>query len=198
MSELSGFLYVRLGDYGSRSEGPEYFVQHSKDAAEDVPVKKHAELWLDDTKLKRYLATKVTLTGESSPGGFIYTKIGPLLTTSATTPVVENGGGWEAWVDLMPKSEHALHVKGGVIFRNLGVTATLARVGPDPHDPATLVLQVLIVPLTPERPAKSRKAIGAKVALSYSEINARQFARVRVECPKGSGFPIQLDVGKVL
>ena len=87
MSELSGFLYVRLGDYGSRSEGPEYFVQHSKDAAEDVPVKKHAELWLDDTKLKRYLATKVTLTGESSPGGFIYTKIGPLLTTSATTPV---------------------------------------------------------------------------------------------------------------
>jgi len=71
---FNGYLFSKLAAIGSRSEGPEYFLQ-GFDYSE-TPIKKHVELFEDDPQLRALLATKVAVTGSMIGKVLAYSSIG--------------------------------------------------------------------------------------------------------------------------
>lgn len=61
-AEFNGFLYSKLQNVGTRSEGPGYFLQTFD--GRDLAIKKHGMLWQHDRTLDVHLGTKVTIHGD--------------------------------------------------------------------------------------------------------------------------------------
>lgn len=83
MKEFSGFLFSKLARLGSRSEGPDYFLQQFDRSAKPIvekviPIHKEAELWKEDPILQRYLATEVFIRGSFVDGYLHYKEIHPV------------------------------------------------------------------------------------------------------------------------
>ena len=83
MTELSGFLFLKLGRIGTRSEGPDYFLQQFDRSVHPIvekviPIHKEANLWEDDPLLRKYLATEVTIEGSIVGGDLHYKEIHPV------------------------------------------------------------------------------------------------------------------------
>ena len=81
IDEFEGFLFSKLQRIGSRSEGPDYFLQ-GWDYSE-TPVIKKAYLWEEDPTLQPFLGKKVTILGELTDGGIEYQKISELYPYSS-------------------------------------------------------------------------------------------------------------------
>ena len=78
MKKFSGFLFAKLDRIGSKSEGPEYYLQQWNDDCSitwDNHIEKKADAWETDPKLHAYLAKKATLTGNLSETTIKYEKI---------------------------------------------------------------------------------------------------------------------------
>lgn len=65
MEEYHGYLFAKLARIGSKSEGPEYFLQQwdGQGNTTDTHIKKQDNLWQIDAKLHKFLARKVTILG---------------------------------------------------------------------------------------------------------------------------------------
>jgi hypothetical protein len=72
---FNGYLFAKLDNIGSMSEGPSYYLQ-GFDYSELLVAKK-CNLWENDPNLHPLLNTKVTITGEMGDGGLIYTAVKP-------------------------------------------------------------------------------------------------------------------------
>lgn len=73
MTELDGFLFSKLGAIGTRSEGPDYFLQLFDFM--EIPIVKKVSPWEEDPRLQKHLATKVTLSGYFEDNRFQYEEI---------------------------------------------------------------------------------------------------------------------------
>lgn len=71
----SGYLFCKLDNIGTKSEGPSYYLQQWDDT--EIHVIKNGMLWQGDPELDRFLNTKVTVTGILEDGQLKYTKIEP-------------------------------------------------------------------------------------------------------------------------
>jgi len=65
MEKFYGYLFGKLYRIGSKSEGPEYFLQQwdGQGNTTDTPIQKKGNLWEIDPILHKYLAQKVTISG---------------------------------------------------------------------------------------------------------------------------------------
>lgn len=73
MNELQGFLFSKLDNIGSRSEGPVYFLQQFD--LKELPILKKVNLWEEDPVLQKHIATKVTLLGNLKEGKIDYENV---------------------------------------------------------------------------------------------------------------------------
>ena len=78
MKEFSGFLFSKLARLGSRSEGPDYFLQQFDRSAHPIvdkviPIQRETPLWKEDPVLQKHLATEVIIHG-TIHGGKLYCK----------------------------------------------------------------------------------------------------------------------------
>ncbi|MDD3592644.1 MAG: hypothetical protein PHO65_08385 [Sulfurovum sp.] len=73
MEKFDGYLFSKLDNIGSKSEGPKYFLQYF-DGNESV-VEKKVELFQEDPILHKFLNKKVTIIGKLSHDGIMYDKI---------------------------------------------------------------------------------------------------------------------------
>lgn len=84
MDTLKGFLFCKLDRIGTRSEGPEYFLQ--QDDYTEIKIIKKATPWEEDPDLHPMLATKITLDGTIEEGAIIYAGIAK---TTFSAPDIE-------------------------------------------------------------------------------------------------------------
>jgi hypothetical protein len=70
-----GYLFCKLENMGTRSEGPSYYLQRWDNS--EVHIIKNGILWQSDPELDKHLNTKVTVTGTMEDGQLRYTKIVP-------------------------------------------------------------------------------------------------------------------------
>ncbi len=73
MEKFDGYLFSKLANIGTKSEGPKYFLQYF-DYNEGV-VEKKVELFEKDPTLHKFLNKKVTIVGKLSHDGIMYDKI---------------------------------------------------------------------------------------------------------------------------
>jgi len=71
MTKYVGFLFSKLHSIGSRSEGPEYFLQQ-KNYAEVPVVKGTTLLWKPDPELQKLLGSIVSIQGKMVEGRIQY------------------------------------------------------------------------------------------------------------------------------
>ncbi len=71
-----GYLFAKLDNIGTKSEGPAYYLQLWDDS--EIHVIKHGILWQRDPELDKLLNTKVSITGDLENGELTYTEIRPL------------------------------------------------------------------------------------------------------------------------
>jgi hypothetical protein len=69
----SGYLFAKLDNIGTKSEGPSYYLQQFDNS--EIHIIKNGILWQRDPALDKYLNTKVTITGVLESGQLRYTKI---------------------------------------------------------------------------------------------------------------------------
>ena len=79
MSEFPGFLYSQLRRIGSKSEGPEYFLQDFLHGEDNMvfEVGKEVDLWQEDPRLQPYLGQRVSLQGEFVDDKLSYKSVHP-------------------------------------------------------------------------------------------------------------------------
>lgn len=202
MESIEGFLFMRLERVGTRSEGPEYFLQRF-DENPDLHIRKNVAPWQDEPALRKYLAMKVTITGVVQNSEMAYSSIvalkpaGPPPTDRSarlSDPVVEAGPNWHAWLNTMPMSPRTLHVVGEVQLLTEGITAELTRVEPQGFNPTILLLQVDTQPLKAGSGPARGSDTGRTQRLSYVEEPGGNYAEVQVICQKGGGFPVTIPV----
>ena len=85
MKEISGFLFSKLGRIGTRSEGPDYFLQQfdrskSPIVEKVIPIHKEVHLFEKDPILQKYLAMEVAIDGRILDGYLHYKEIHPVHT----------------------------------------------------------------------------------------------------------------------
>jgi hypothetical protein len=73
MEKYNGFLFSKLTEIGSKSEGPTYFLQQFD--YKEIKVIKKVPLWKEDPSLQKFLGKKVTIEGKMSNLGIVYEKI---------------------------------------------------------------------------------------------------------------------------
>ena len=73
MCMYHGYLFTKLDNIGSKSEGPKYFLQRF-DYKEKVVIKQ-AHLWMEDEKLHPFVSKKVSIDGRLTPEGILYISI---------------------------------------------------------------------------------------------------------------------------
>ena len=71
----SGYLFAKLDNIGTKSEGPSYYLQQFDNS--EIHIIKNGILWQHDAELDNYLNTKVMITGVVESGQLRYTKIEP-------------------------------------------------------------------------------------------------------------------------
>jgi len=80
METITGYLFSKLMNIGSKSEGPQYFLQQINfdkgEFEKEVVVIKQVELWQEDSQLQVFLGKKVEIEGESTADGIVYKVIG--------------------------------------------------------------------------------------------------------------------------
>jgi hypothetical protein len=79
MKKFDGFLFSKLFRIGTRSQGPEYFLQQWENRRKptgDKPILKKSEAWKDDPGLQKYLGQIVTVTGTVVDDKIAYEDIG--------------------------------------------------------------------------------------------------------------------------
>ncbi len=67
MNEIRGTLFAIIKGKGTRSEGPEYFINpldDYKDRWSEILVKKKTHMWEKDPELHKFLNKKVLIIGE--------------------------------------------------------------------------------------------------------------------------------------
>ena len=67
MKKINGYLFAKLERLGSKSEGPEYYLQLLEEVPGYGPIiklKKQAELWQEDENLHPLLGEKILLTSD--------------------------------------------------------------------------------------------------------------------------------------
>lgn len=70
MKKYNGYLFSKLDNIGSKSEGTKYFLQHF-DYKEFVVIKQ-VNLWETDPNLHKFLNKKVSIEGQLTPDGIVY------------------------------------------------------------------------------------------------------------------------------
>lgn len=70
---FEGYLFAKLARLGSKSEGPEYYLQ-MKDGKELLVLKK-TELWEEDPALEEFLGERVEILGEWVEKGIEYKRV---------------------------------------------------------------------------------------------------------------------------
>lgn len=73
MEALNGYLFAKLSNIASKSEGPAYYLQQS-DYRESLVIKR-VNLWENDPALHPLLGEKVVITGTQQGDGIIYQQI---------------------------------------------------------------------------------------------------------------------------
>lgn len=91
MTGFSGYLFSKLQAIGSRSEGPEYFLQLPN--YQELTVVKQVHLWEKDPALHPYLDSKVLIEGELQGDGIHYSAIGPSRERAESGGSFVAGGG---------------------------------------------------------------------------------------------------------
>lgn len=71
----NGYLFCKLENIGTKSEGPSYFLQRWDGS--EVHILKNGILWQRDARLDEHLNTKVTISGTMEDGHLRYTGIEP-------------------------------------------------------------------------------------------------------------------------
>jgi hypothetical protein len=80
MSIFTGYLYAILSAMGTRSEGPEYFIQISDSQEHAIAKKTTGGLrFLEDHRLHSLIGQKVRIEGEFSHDGISYDQVVPLV-----------------------------------------------------------------------------------------------------------------------
>ncbi len=70
MESFTGYLFCKLDEFGTRSEGPVYFLQ--QDDYADILVQKRAHPWELDLTLHPHVDKMVQLLGEMGKAGISY------------------------------------------------------------------------------------------------------------------------------
>ena len=73
MERFDGYLFSKLDNIWSKSEGPKYFLQQFD--YKEIVVIKQVHLWEEDPNLHKFLGKKVTIEGKLSYSGIVYEKI---------------------------------------------------------------------------------------------------------------------------
>jgi hypothetical protein len=73
MDKFDGYLFAKLKDIGSWSEGPQYFLQLFD--YDEIPIIKHVDPWEDDPELHSFLGSKVSIQGELDGNSIAYENI---------------------------------------------------------------------------------------------------------------------------
>jgi hypothetical protein len=65
MEKFKGYVYSKLDRIGTKSEGPEYYLQDLSDSERPVDkhIKKKANLWMEDPILNQFIASKSIVSG---------------------------------------------------------------------------------------------------------------------------------------
>jgi len=72
MNKLNGYLFAKLGNIGTRSEGTDYYLQQY-DYSEHRIIK-HVNLWENDPVLHPLIGQKVVIKGTQQADGIIYSQ----------------------------------------------------------------------------------------------------------------------------
>ncbi|MCP4897464.1 MAG: peptidoglycan-binding protein [bacterium] len=73
MPSFEGYLFAKLANIGTRSEGPAYFLQGWDET--EMRLEKKTRLWEPDPTLHHFLAKKVIIVGRSGSYGIQYDSI---------------------------------------------------------------------------------------------------------------------------
>jgi hypothetical protein len=73
MATFKGYLFSKLTAIGSKSEGPQYYLQQPD--YHELVVRKKVQLWQKDPQLHPHLDSKVVIEGDLTSTGIIYTSI---------------------------------------------------------------------------------------------------------------------------
>lgn len=107
MKKIHGYLFSKLDNIGSKSEGPAYHLQQFDYT--ELEVMKQANLWQEDPVLHPLIASKVTLIGDVRPDGIMYEQAHPYtpddlsgtLQKLQVALILEDD---TLWIDKMPGS----------------------------------------------------------------------------------------------
>lgn len=84
METFQGLIYVKIGRIGSRSEGPDYFLQTAK---AEFPLKyEERNLWMPDYHLEFFSRRMVKVTGSFHDKIFVVRTIGEILSPGLPRP----------------------------------------------------------------------------------------------------------------
>jgi hypothetical protein len=75
MATFHGYLFSKLTAIGSKSEGPQYYLQQPD--YHELVVRKKVALWEKDPQLHPHLDSKVVIEGDLTSTGIVYTSINP-------------------------------------------------------------------------------------------------------------------------
>ena len=73
MATFHGYLFSKLTAIGSKSEGPQYYLQQPD--YHELVVRKQVQLWQKDPRLHPHLDSKVVIEGNLTSTGIVYTSI---------------------------------------------------------------------------------------------------------------------------
>lgn len=105
MKTFEGFIYMKLANIGTKSEGPEYTLQllRSMDGLTEIVIEKKTFLWEPDPALHQFIAEKVVVTGELINKKLQYTEVklmGDPLTIAAPGEHIVPTNGIEQYLKL--------------------------------------------------------------------------------------------------
>lgn len=122
MDTINGYLFAKLSNIGTRSEGSEYYLQ--KQDYQEMPVIKQVNLWENDPALHPLLGQKVVISGQQSDEGIAYQRVltedqsrGALNENKLLVRVKLEQDTF--WLDKSPKSklsEQVMHLTQAVLW----------------------------------------------------------------------------------
>jgi len=74
-TKYEGFIFTKLGSIGTRSEGPEYYIQLYN--YKEIHIIKNGITFQSDKVLDKFVGKKAIIEGEMFEGQLRYTKIKP-------------------------------------------------------------------------------------------------------------------------
>jgi hypothetical protein len=83
---------------------------------------------------------------------------------------------YEAWIDLMPRANETLHVKGEVTVPTTGYKAKLVEAEPQGINPAILLLRLELT----KAPGRAGDVV-TTLDVRYSRLHAKQYKEVQIE-----------------